>query len=353
MKVECLPEQNNSVLIQPPASLESLPAETLLEILRYSVNPALIHVCRSLWLKLPAYVPFSRALAAMALYMEPHKFDQKLESLMDSYWRLRGVRPRSRAQLEEIRQLTVCSPWFSASKFEQVYNDIRSIFEQEEKALPMVKYPELSQVALDQQKRNQAICESLYLRLIRNVETYLLPKDDSDPLSVFHYPGLMSMRSNATTGLVQDFVIRTPVTEATARMIKYWIREYGLFRICDTDLLRQAITSAIMQNMPTVLTALLAVQRRLVYPTPQRSLTVEQVKLAAELCHVSVLKILLDQQIWFQVSRADLLAVAQDLKSRKPDGWKRAYELLMDDRGFGWTRADEGDLWAKLDTYAV
>ena len=80
-------------------------------------------------------------------------------------------------------------------------------------------------------------------------------------------------------------------------------------------------------------------------------------KLAAQLGRVSILSLLLAQQVLFQISRDDMLTMAKDLLARKPDGWRAAYRLLVDD----WKRKQqqrrgryyEVDLWAKkLEMYS-
>lgn len=51
---------------QRAPSLDTMPGEILLQILRHSREPSLIHACRSLHRKLPDYVGYVRSMAILA-----------------------------------------------------------------------------------------------------------------------------------------------------------------------------------------------------------------------------------------------------------------------------------------------
>ena len=91
------------VYIKRKANQPSLPAEIPLPILHHALNPCLMHVCRSLWLKLPAYTSFCKGLKAMVLYLRPEIVDSELRNLMDSFWKLYEIPSPSGRQLDELR----------------------------------------------------------------------------------------------------------------------------------------------------------------------------------------------------------------------------------------------------------
>ena len=113
------------------SGLPDLPTEILFAIFHRSLNPCLVHVCRALRLKLPAYAGFCKALTSMVLYMKPHIVDGKLRKLMDSYWELRHLPKPSTQQLDELRWIAMCSPWFSMSRLEAAHADIQREFQHE------------------------------------------------------------------------------------------------------------------------------------------------------------------------------------------------------------------------------
>ena len=251
------------------ADLASLPAKVLLPILQYSLTSDLIDVCRSIWHKVPVYVPFAKSLAAMALYMKPQGVDKPLLDLMDGYWHIRKVPRPFCQQLDGFRFSTVCSSRSSAARFERIYLDIQTAFRHRPGGNG-IKEPAWLDPYLRQGAPVGSDHESLYLRLLGNVEHQLCPESISGVVNVIHYQGLFNMGRLNSTSVIPDFAIRTPVTAGTARLINCLIRIHGMFILCDIDLLREAISSAIAQNMPKVLGALLGLQRHLVYPTAQK-----------------------------------------------------------------------------------
>ena len=202
---------------------------------------------------------------------------------------------------------------------------------------------------------------SSYSRLSRNIEQHMRSQRpgllEGLSLDAVHCPEPV-VSTISYINVIPDFELQGPATSAMARMIKSSIQVYGHVPFCNADLLRQAITSTILQDMPDVLEVLLQAQRWLVYPMPRPSLTLSHVKLAAELCRVRILGILLDERVLLRVSRDDLLTMAEDLLIRKPAGWRAAYQLLVED----WRRKRRQrggsyygiDLWAKkLEIYSV
>ena len=307
-------------------------------------------------------MPFSKAITATALFMEGNKSDRRTLALVNGYWELRRVSVPPVEELAEHRRMLLWSPWFTANHFAQVHSDITEVLKVFYRPDPAASKYGSPDEEFWPSAKDCSDEERLWRRLLNNVENTLQPgksrmsmEDQCNYLlrGRFHHPVNDS-------GHMPDFVIRPPVTVATARIIKILDETYDTYTQCNSDFLAQAITSAISQGMLKVLKALLGVLHRLAFRTLQPCLTKEHVKLAASLCEIEILKTLLDQQCWFQISHIDVQTIVEDLCARKPKNWHTAAGMLIKDLGVGKgfqrkkQKSVNNDIWKmKLAAYGV
>jgi hypothetical protein len=322
-------------LSRTPATLDTLSAEILLVILRKSLNPSLIHTCRATRDRLPAYGPFARALTSSILYTTSalHNDYDDIRTLMNQYWALHGIPVIPQHELDDAQWAASVSHWFRANRASAVERDVSKTFgytdiSQYYRLYAVLQYS-LQSVKLE---RAWSVHDDLQCRIQKQIGQQLranpgMEGDDSDDFLRQRQLAFEKSKREHEPGMIPDFVLLQPISSVTAISISSLIQLQGRIHHCSITLLRQAITTAILQDQGEILNVLLDVQHYLAHPVPQGVVTECHVKLASDLGRQSILETLSCEAALFQKQGADVSLTSKALIRSKPPGWM-PYQML-------------------------